>query len=224
MNKTHVYFVPGLAANTKIFEYISLPKNVFELHFLEWIVPLSVNEPIESYAERMCRKIKHKENIVLAGVSFGGIMAQEMSKIVKCKKIVIISSIKSRQELPISFKIAQKTKAYKLLPTKIIENIEDYEQYFLGDYLKKRAGLYKLYLSVRNATYLQWAMHNVLNWKQKKPLKNTIHIHGDKDEVFPVKYIKNYIPIENGTHIMVLNRAKTISKILEEECFLHSLN
>ena len=83
MSKIQVYFVPGLAASIEIFENIKLPESIFEVHFLEWILPIH-NETIESYAERMCQKISH-ENIILIGVSFGGIMVQEMSKIVKTK-------------------------------------------------------------------------------------------------------------------------------------------
>ncbi len=215
--KTHLYFVPGLAANTKIFEYLRFDHNLFEAHFLDWIIPLSTNESIESYASRMCTHIKH-EKPILIGVSFGGVMVQEMSKVIETKKTIIISSIKSNKELPNRLKIAQKTKAYKLFPTKVVENIEDYEHFFWGNYLKKRAELYKMYLSIRNATYLEWAIHNILNWKQDFELENIIHIHGNKDEVFPSKHIKNYIEINNGTHIMILNKARIISEILEEQC------
>lgn len=223
MEKTHIYFVPGLAANTKIFEYISLPETNFELHFLEWIIPLSLNESIESYAQRMCNRIKHK-NPILIGVSFGGVMVQEMSKLINFKKVIIISSIKSRKELPYRLKLAQKTKAYKLFPTKIVQNIEEYEQYFFSDYLKKRVKLYKLYLSVRDANYLQWAIYNVLNWQQKEPLEYVTHIHGNKDEIFPIKHIKNAIIVDKGTHIMILNKAKFISKAIENQCLaLHQL-
>ena len=45
---------------------------------------------------------------------------------------------------------------------------------------------------------------------------NVIHIHGNKDEIFPIKYIKNCIVIEGGTHVMILNKAKRISLILED--------
>jgi len=219
MPKTHLYFVPGLAANTKIFERISLPEEHFELHLLDWMLPTSINESIQEYALRLCAKIQHK-NPILVGVSFGGIIVQEMSKIIDCKKVIIISSIKSNKELPRRLKLAQITKAYKLFPSKIIANIESYEHYFFNDYLKKRAELYKIYLSIRDKDYLQWAIYNVLHWQQKEPLKDIIHIHGKKDEVFPIKHIKNSIEIENGTHVMILNKAKTISKILEKECFL----
>ncbi|MDO6674765.1 alpha/beta hydrolase [Tenacibaculum sp. 1_MG-2023] len=219
MPKTHLYFVPGLAANTKIFERISLPKEHFELHFLDWMIPTSIDESIEEYAERLCAKIQHK-NPVLIGVSFGGIMVQEMSKIIDCKKVIIISSVKSNKEFPKRFKLVQVTKAYKLFPSKIISNIESYERYFFNDYLKKRAELYKIYLSIRDKKYLQWAIYNVLHWKQKESIPDIIHIHGKKDEVFPIKHIKNSIEIENGTHVMILNKAKTISEILKKECFL----
>jgi len=216
MDKTHIYFVPGLAANKKIFEHISLPDELFELHFLEWIIPLSLEESIESYAKRMCLGITHK-NPVLVGVSFGGVMVQEMSKIIKPKKLIIVSSIKNNDELPTRLKLAQKTKAYKLFPTKIVENIENYDRYFFTDFLKKRSELYKTYLSVRNATYLQWAIHNVLNWQQTTTLTEVIHIHGTKDEVFPYKNITNAIEINKGTHIMILDKAKSISKIIAEK-------
>lgn len=219
MTKTHLYFMPGLAASSKIFEYLSLPEKVFELHFLEWLIPNSIDESIETYAQRMCTNIQHK-NPILIGVSFGGILVQEMSKIIPCKKVIIISSVKSNKELPKRLKLALITKVYKLFPSKIIANIEKYEHYFFNDYLKKRAELYKIYLSVRDPNYLQWAIYNVLHWQQNKELANIIHIHGKKDEVFPIKHIKNSIEIENGTHVMILNKAKKISKLLEKECFL----
>lgn len=217
MSKIPIYFVPGLAASKKIFEYISLPEDLFDVHFLEWILPLSIEEPIESYARRMCEDITHK-NPILVGVSFGGVMVQEMSKVIATKKVIIISSIKNKDELPTRLKLAKKTMAYKLLPVKLVENIENYDAYFFTDFLKKRSELYKTYLSVRNATYLQWAIHNVLNWEQESTLKNVLHIHGNKDEVFPFKHIQNSIEVNNGTHIMILDKAKTISKILATEC------
>lgn len=66
----HVYFMPGLAANSTIFENIKLPEDQFEIHMLEWIIPRT-DESLKNYAQRMNRYIEH-ENIVLIGVSFGG--------------------------------------------------------------------------------------------------------------------------------------------------------
>jgi len=211
--KTHIYFVPGLAASPKIFEYLQFPAEKFELHFLEWLLPLSEKETIEGYSKRMANFIT-EPNAVLVGVSFGGIMVQEMSKHLQVKKIILISSVKSREELPKRLKAIQYTKAYKLFPAKTISNIEEFSIYAFGDFAKKRVNLYKEYLSVRNEQYLAWAIYNVLHWDQIHPMEKILHIHGNDDHVFPIKHIKNCITIDKGTHVMILNKAKSISKII----------
>jgi esterase/lipase len=211
--KKHIYFVPGLAANSSIFKYLNFPEERFELHFLEWLIPTSVNENIEDYAKRMAAFVT-EENSVLIGVSFGGIMVQEMNNYLKLDKLIIISSVKCRNELPKRLKVIQKTKAYKIVPTKVIANIENFSMLAFGEFAKKRIQLYNEFLSVRDETYLAWAIENVLNWKQTKPIENMIHIHGTEDHIFPINHIKNCIPIEKGTHIMILNKAKAISKII----------
>ena len=213
MEKKHIYFMPGLGANSKIFEYISLPKDQFDVHLLEWKIPVSEEESIEDYAKRMTGEIKH-ENPVLLGVSFGGVLVQEIAKIIAVEKIILVSSIKSHHELPNRLKLLQKTKGYKFFPTKIIENFEKYKKYFLGDFLRKRADLYTNYLSVNDAKYLNWALYSLLHWQQEKASKNTDHIHGDNDHIFPSKHIKNFIKINDGTHVMILLKAKEISEII----------
>ena len=215
MSKTPIYFVPGLAANSKIFEHIQLNRTKYECRFLEWKIPISKDESIEAYAQRMCDDIIH-ENPVLIGVSFGGIMVQEISKLIPTKKVIIISSVKTCLEFPKRLKLATATKAYKLFPAKFIENLDAYIDYFLGDFQQKKIDAYKKYMSVRNAEYLHWAIHTVLHWKQVKKLPNTHHIHGNNDAVFPSKYIKNYTNIEGGTHAMILIKAKKISEEIDK--------
>lgn len=215
MDKIQIYCMPGLGANPKIFEHISLPKERFELHYLEWKIPLSPDESLEEYAIRMSKDITHI-NPVLMGVSFGGILVQEISKIIPIKKIILISTIKSHHEFPNRLKLIQRTKAYKLFPVKIIENIEHYTKYFLGDFLKKRADLYEMYLSVKDARYMKWAIYHVLHWQQETPPENSLHIHGNYDHVFPSKHINNFILVDKGTHIMILLKGKIISEIINK--------
>ncbi len=213
MSKIPIYFVPGLAASPKIFKNLRLPKEKFEMHFLEWIIPLSKDEPIEDYAKRMTEKITHK-NPVFVGVSFGGIMVQEMSKHIDTKTIILISTIKQTSEMPKHFRFVRKTKLYYLFPALVINKIEYFSKFIFGKTIKKRIELYKVYLSERNRKYLKWAIKNVVCWKQEKPLKNTVHIHGNKDLVFPIKNIKDCQIIDEGTHIMILTKAKKIKDII----------
>ena len=207
----HVYLMPGMSANSLIFEKIKFPEN-FKLHKLDWINP-DIDESIENYAKRLSEKIVHK-NPVLIGVSFGGILVQEISKIVKVDKLIIISSIKCNKEMPSHMKFGKITKSYKLLPVKWINDFESLISFVLGPKIKKRVDLYRKYLSVRDENYLSWSIREMIEWKQSKPLKNIIHIHGTKDLVFPTLYIKNFIKVPRGDHAMILKRAEWINQNL----------
>lgn len=208
----NVFLMPGMAANPSIFDNLSLPENQFQLHKLHWEIPLK-NESLSNYALRMTKKIEH-EDIVLLGVSFGGILVQEMSKHITLRKLFIVSSVKTKHELPTRFKVLKATKAYKLLPTQLASNLDLLAKFSFGDTIKKRIDLYKKYLSVNNKYYLDWSIEQVINWEQDKVIPEVIHIHGEKDLVFPYQYISNCITIKNGTHIMIIDKYKWFNKNL----------
>ncbi|WP_026727580.1 YqiA/YcfP family alpha/beta fold hydrolase [Flavobacterium denitrificans] len=212
MSKIPVYFMPGLAASPAIFERIKLDESVFETHLLEWEIPKQ-KESLSDYAIRIAQKIKH-ENPVLIGVSFGGILVQEISKHIKAQKVIIISSVRSNAEFPRRMKIGKTTKAYKLIPMKLILNIENLAKYSFGEKVNKRIKLYEKFLAVRDLNYLQWAVESVILWDRNKVDENVIHIHGDQDDVFPIKYINKCIVVKGGTHIMILNKYKWLNENL----------
>ncbi|WP_413999106.1 alpha/beta hydrolase [Flavobacterium sp. W1B] len=214
MSKIPVYFMPGLAASALIFERIVLPEAVFEIHLLEWEIPLD-KESLGDYAKRMSQKIKH-ENPVLIGVSFGGILVQEMAKYIVTRKVIIISSVKSNLEFPRRMKIAKITKAYKLIPMNLILNLENLAKFSFGEKMNHRLKLYEKFLSVRDIGYLEWSVEKVIMWDRTVVDEKVIHIHGSLDDVFPIKYIKNCIVIEGGTHIMILNKYRWFNAYLPE--------
>lgn len=220
MTKIHVYFMPGMAASSSIFERIHLPTATFEMHLLEWVLP-KIKESLKDYAKRMAKNIKH-ENAILVGVSFGGILVQEMKQFVNPKKVIIISSVKSNEELSRGMKIAKTTKAYKLIPTKLFENIELLAKFTFGSsILKQKIKLYEKFLSVRDKVYLDWAIEQIINWDRTEIDLKIIHIHGDADEVFPIRHIKNAVSVKGGTHILILTKYRWLNdnlpKIMLEE-------
>ena len=204
--------MPGMAANPSIFEFIELPKNDYTIHYLEWQLP-AARETIQDYAFRMTQFITH-DDIVLLGVSFGGVLVQEMAKHIKARKLIIVSSVKSKHELPRRMKLSRKLKLYKILPTRLVEDIDTLAKYAFGKSIKDRVALYQKYLSMSDRHYLSWAVEQMVCWDQEEAPNDIIHIHGDADGVFPIRYIKNAIRIEGGTHIMILTRAKWFNKNL----------
>jgi pimeloyl-ACP methyl ester carboxylesterase len=210
--KISVYFMPGLAASSLIFERIALPQELFDVHLLDWELPIG-DESLTSYAKRMAEKIT-APNPVLIGVSFGGILVQEMAAFLSPQKVIIISSVKSNLEFPRRMKMAKTTKAYKLIPTSIFSNIEKLSTFSFEKSITQRLKLYERYLSVRDVYYLDWAIKNVILWEPTRVNPNVIHIHGDADEVFPIENIKKCIVVKGGTHVMILSKYKWLNENL----------
>lgn len=211
-DKIHLYLMPGMAASPAIFDGIQLPEANFQTHKLEWFLP-EKNMSLTQYAEKMCACIKHPDAVLL-GVSFGGMLVQEMARLISTSKIIAVSCVKKCAELPKKMLFAKYTKIHKLLPTGLINNIELLAQYAFGESVAKRLELYKTYLSVRDKHYIDWCIDQIVNWNQTTPPKNLIHIHGDRDSVFPIAYINDCITVKNGTHAMILHRARWFNQHL----------
>lgn len=210
--KTTIYFIPGMAAGPEIFENIRFPEERYQTEILEWMIPLK-DETLKEYAKRMADRITHP-NPILIGVSFGGIVAQEMNEFLDIKKLIIISSVKTRHELPKRMKVAGAARLYKLIPTSLVLSREDLTTFSVGLRSKKRLRLYQRYLHVRDKNYLDWSIKQIVTWHRKKSVPGLIHIQGDKDPVFPIKYIEDSIVISGGTHVMIINRGREITRLL----------
>lgn len=209
-----VYMMPGMAAKPTIFDRIKLPEDQFKIYWLEWMIP-EVDETLESYAKRMIAKIEHK-NPVLLGVSFGGVLVQEMSRYMTVRKLIVVSSIKSRHELPKRMKIAKFIRAYKFVPTQLLSNLDVLKKYAFNAAISKRIDLYKTYLAVNDKQYLDWSIREMLLWHQEEAIKDAIYIHGDKDAVFTQSCGGNCIIVKGGTHIMIVTKYRWFNKHLPE--------
>lgn len=208
----HIYCISGFGADERVFSKLDFGEH--PVHFLSWFIP-EKKESIEQYAKRMSENILH-ENPVLIGLSFGGIMSIEIAKIIKTYKIILISSVKSVHEIPLWMKLAGRTKLNKFLPLRSFRIIESIENYNLGIEKSDELKLVREYRRNISQAYTNWAIEQILHWKNEWQPENCIHIHGGKDHIFPVKNIKAGYIIPDGGHFMIMNRAEKVAPILKE--------
>jgi len=209
-----VYFISGLGADEQAFSKLVLP-GITPYH-IQWKIPAH-NETIETYATRMRQEITEPDPIII-GLSFGGIMAIEIAKQISCKKIILISSIKHRREKPMLFNLSAAAGLHKLLPMASFSKPNRLLYYFFGVHQNKRAQeLINRLMTFMHPAYLQWAVHQIVNWQNDIVPRNLVHIHGKADQVLPAEKIKADYLIEKGSHFMVWTRAKELSEILLKE-------
>ncbi len=59
-------------------------------------------------------------------------------------------------------------------------------------------------------------MEAMMKWEGSSTLERPIHIHGDRDRIFPVTKIREYIRIDGGGHFMIVIRADEISGVINK--------
>ena len=144
-------------------------------------------------------------------------MAIEIAKQKQVKKIILVSSVKSKNEMPLWMRTAGGWKLDKIFPLKPFQIISPILNDRLGVSNEEEKKLVNLYRKKINPVYLNWAVHQVLNWQNESLIHNLIHIQGSKDKIFPPKYVDATHVIKDGTHLMIYNRAAEISKIIDAE-------
>ncbi len=208
-----VYFLSGLGADSRAFRYLSLPTNC-EPIFIDWLIPQS-KESLREYARRISSFIDRREPFILVGLSFGGILANEIIEFVSPVKTILISSVACRKELPLYYRIAGFLRLNQLLPAKAVNRPGIITNYIFGIETESDRKLLAEILTTTNSSFSKWAVNEVLNWKRKSPPSGIIRIHGDKDRVLPLKKTIPHYLIKNGGHFMIANRAREVSELLK---------
>lgn len=209
-----IYCIPGFGVDEKI--YTNLKVDNAELRVINWLDP-EKGESFRHYAERMAAFIEDESPVTIFGISFGGMVAQEIAKFRKVKQIILISSVKSRAEMPMHLKFAGALRLNRLFPVKKIQQNEKFYKIAnkrLGAVTEEEQKFANMYRKSANLNYVNWSFNIILNWQNQNSLKNIVHIHGEKDQIFPIKNIRPDFIIKGGTHMMVWNRAAEVSAII----------
>lgn len=210
-----VYFISGQAADETLFENLTLPSHLIIRH-VHWIEPLK-QETLSDYCKRLSQQINTDSNFVLIGISLGGIVSVELTKILHPKQTIILSSIATKHELPPLMKLIRLLRIYKIVPAGFYKWHSPILDWFFGAENNRERSLLQFYSGSTTKNYMRWAVNEILNWKNEQRPTNLFHIHGTKDRIFPYKKTHADVLIKGGTHLMAHNRAEEISKILVEK-------
>ena len=207
-----IYLIPGLGADHRIFKFIDLtPLNTV---CVSW-PPIARKETMESYIEKLLKQINGEQEVILIGVSFGGILAIELSKKIKCRKVVIISSVKSSDELPILIKLLKYLPIHKFIPPQVLKYYsKKLLCYFFSVTAKSSIKLLEDILKETDTDFMKWAINIIVNWNTDKATTDLLHIHGMQDRIFPYSNIKDSVGIEGGGHFMVVDKAEEVKKVI----------
>ncbi|WP_293915864.1 MULTISPECIES: alpha/beta hydrolase [unclassified Sphingobacterium] len=206
-----IYVISGLGVDKRVFSNIDF--NGLDVEYLDWIPPHS-QESIEQYAARMTQMI-HTDNPTIIGLSFGGMVAVEISKLIVYDKLILLASAKTRHEIPALYRLLGRLKLHKIFPPSLFKSYNPVLGWLFGIHTAEDKQLLKEILKDTDPLFMTWAINEILNWKNLQEPTNYIHIHGTKDNILPAKNVKNIATrIEDAGHFMTVNQSKTVSEEL----------
>ncbi|MEZ7526634.1 alpha/beta hydrolase [Cloacibacterium normanense] len=210
--KPTIYIISGLGADKRMFQNFSFEG--FEVVHIDWDLPLE-NETLQNYALRISENIKD-ENAILIGLSFGGILSVEISKIKKFKKVFLLSSAKTKFEIPFYYRFLGKLNLLRIIPSSILKRVNSLTYLVFGAKTNAEKSLLEDIVRNTDERFLKWALHQIMNWKNEDYSENIIHIQGDSDLILPHIFVKYDYLLKGGTHFMTLNQSKEIETIIIE--------
>ncbi|QQR98947.1 MAG: alpha/beta hydrolase [Sphingobacteriales bacterium] len=208
------YFISGIASDYRAFlpQYEAIENAVY--------LPFPKHESkdtMNSYAQKFVPLINQNEPFNIIAHSMGGIITMELIKYVVPQKIILLSTVKSRDEMPAKLTHMRYTNAHKLLPGYgFIKSIEIGSTFFPE--IRNNTQLRKTVVDMAKANkpkFLYWAVNAIIKWNGTNDYrKDIIHIHGTNDKMFPYRNIRNAIPVFNGSHEMHVLRAEEINRLI----------
>ncbi|MEL6496159.1 MAG: alpha/beta hydrolase [Cyanobacteria bacterium J06623_7] len=214
-----IYCVSGLGADERVFQ--NLKFQGYQPIHIKWVEP-KTRESIAEYAQRLSVQIK-VEKPILIGLSFGGIIAVEIAKQITTEKVILISSTKNQQEVPFYFQILRWLPIHRLIPAKLILWLGQFmaSWFFSLESIDERQ-LLKSILFDTDAKFMKWAINQVIIWRNELIPRDTYHIHGESDRIFPYRFVREDFNVARGGHFMIMNQAERISDLIQNIVDLNS--
>ncbi len=211
----NLYFISGLGADKRVFQKLVLP-DYFQIHHIEWL-PTEKQETLSSYCKKLSEQIDTTKPFTLVGLSFGGVIAVEMTKFLHPVQTVLISTFCFKKEVPWFYFILSKTGIYKLVPVRVFLKPNHFVFRLFGAYNLRAKELFRQILEDTNPEFFHWALNQLFSWDNDWRPPNLVRIHGTADKVLPYKTNMQAIPVKDGSHLMVYSKSEIVSEILTEK-------
>lgn len=209
-----IYLLPGMGADHRLFSRLDLTGT--DSQVLRWVPP-GKNDDLGDYARRLLPQIAASDNAVLLGVSLGGMLAVELAKLAsfRFKKVILVSSAKTSQEIPFYFRRAGKAGLHRGITAEKLIRMRR----LVAPMMNRLGTGYRLFgqmVAAADPAFMDWSIGAVLRWHNQEVPPRVVHIHGTADWLLPARYISGYIPVTGGSHLMIYEKPAVINNVIHE--------
>ncbi len=206
-----VYLIPGQGADGRLFSRLDLQG--YDTVVLEFLVP-EKKETLQHYALRMAGRIDTTRPFSLVGVSFGGMIAVEISRVLEPERVIIVSSAACRDELPVRYRVMKYLPLYRLFPGGLLKRLALVAQPLFEPASKAQRDIFRAMIRDKDPRFMQRSIYCIVHWSLERAPGGVIHIHGTKDHTLPIRRVSDPVVVEGGSHMMILVRGPELSPLI----------
>jgi hypothetical protein len=219
LSKKRLILFSGLGLDAR---YVTPPFALpFELYVPPWIDPLP-NESLESYAQRIIPtlKIDESQEYYIGGVSFGGMVALEVSRHLNPRAVFLISSCPSYRQVSWLVRFPG-----KVIAPRVTANFVKHFLWLAPLAIRLTGPLHRdqrnLLIDIWNNANLEvmrWGAMIMTQWEFTHTLKVPIHeMHARYDLFIPLSGVNPDAIVENGWHAFNLTHPRAMFDFIASE-------
>ncbi len=163
----------------------------------------------------MADTLDTSEPFALVGVSFGGMLSSEITKILTPERTILISSAACRKELPSYFRGAGKLRFVPYIPESLLKIPRPLMEVVSSLKAKEDRQLMSDIMSDTDPKFLKWAVNSILTWDNDEVPEGIRRIHGDSDRLLPLKAEADQLI--KGGHLVIIEKAEKMASLIEKE-------
>jgi pimeloyl-ACP methyl ester carboxylesterase len=208
-------FFPGMGVDGRLFDVQRADLGAIESP--DWIEPLP-DESLASYGRRMAEHVAPTEPFVLGGMSFGGMLAQEVARHCQPKALVLLSTCRTHSAIPAYGRLLERLAravSNRLLSQSVRVSSKIVEMFHPGlspDHGRLIAKMFR----DSSPDFLRWAAGALLQWEAEALDLPVYQLHGENDSVIPLARVGEVNVIRGAGHLVSLTHADEVNEFIRE--------
>lgn len=216
--RPRLVLVPGLGVDSRLFyrQREEFPDAIVPV----WLQP-ERRETLARYAERLAAAAVRgveRGTVVVGGLSLGGMLALEMSRLLDARAVVLIASCRSPRAVCGPLHWAERLG--RAIPPVVVGWALGLAPLVCG-----RGGgigpadrkVLSEMVSQVPVPLLRWGARAIMEWPGAEHVDAPVHhIHGDHDWVIPLRCVKPTVVVPGGSHVLNLSHPREVNRLLKE--------
>ena len=205
---------PGLAVDRELYRpQRSIP---YRVEPVDWIEPESRNETLAHYMRRMAASIEPRPNLFLGGVSLGAMAALQAAHYLDARGVIMIDGCFSHRQIAPMFRAVLAAGA--TLPDQWVRPVLTLGPLGLRMFENLNVDQERLMARMfrrHSPAQIRWSCRAILGWENTNPPGVPVHaIHGEDDEVIPLRNVRPQQVVKSGRHLISLSHPAQVNEFI----------